>query len=68
MDRMDPVADLGDDTWNTVIDVNLTGPMRLFRAAIPEREKTGGGVFVTVASVGGIRGARAGAAHRSTVS
>lgn len=43
MDRMDPVADLGDDTWNTVIDVNLTGPMRLFRAAIPEREKTGGG-------------------------
>ena len=66
MDRMDPVADLSDDTWNAVIDVNLTGPMRLFRAAIPEMEKVGGGVFVTIASVGGIRGARAGAAYTAS--
>lgn len=66
MDRMDPVADLGDDTWNAVIDVNLTGPMRVFRSAIPEMEKSGGGVFVTVASVGGIRGARAGAAYTAS--
>ncbi len=66
MDKMDPVADLGDDTWNAVIDVNLTGPMRLFRAAIPEMEKAGGGAFVTVASVGGIRGSRAGAAYTAS--
>ena len=66
MDRMDPVADLGDDIWNAVIDVNLTGPMRFFRAAIPEMEKVGGGVFVTVASVGGIGGGRAGAAYTAS--
>ncbi|NLM29736.1 MAG: glucose 1-dehydrogenase [Methanomicrobiales archaeon] len=66
MDRMDPVADLDDDIWNAVIDVNLTGPMRFFRAAIPEMEKAGGGAFVTVASVGGIHGARAGAAYTAS--
>jgi len=66
MDRMDPVADLDDDIWNAVIDVNLTGPMRFFRAAIPEMEKAGGGAFVTVASVGGICGGRAGAAYTAS--
>jgi len=66
MDRMDPVADLDDDVWNAVIDVNLTGPMRFFRAAIPEMEKAGGGAFVTVASVGGICGGRAGAAYTAS--
>ncbi|NLZ30640.1 MAG: SDR family oxidoreductase [Methanomicrobiales archaeon] len=66
MDRMDPVADLDDATWNAVIDVNLTGPMRIFRAAIPEMEEVGGGAFVTVASVGGVRGARAGAAYTAS--
>ncbi len=66
MDRMDPVADLDDDIWNAVIDVNLTGPMRFFRAAIPEMEKAGGGAFVTGASVGGICGGRAGAAYTAS--
>lgn len=66
MDRMDPAADLDDDVWNAVIDVNLTGPMRFFRAAIPEMEKAGGGAFVTVASVGGICGGRAGAAYTAS--
>jgi NAD(P)-dependent dehydrogenase (short-subunit alcohol dehydrogenase family) len=66
MDRMEPVAELDDDTWNAVVDVNLTGPMRLFRGAVPEMEKAGGGVFVTIASVGGIRGARAGAAYTAS--
>ena len=66
MDRMDPVADLDDDIWNAVIGVNLTGPMRFFRAAIPEMEKAGGGAFVTVASVGGICGGRAGAAYTAS--
>lgn len=66
MDRMDPVVDLEDDVWNSVIDVNLTGPMRIFRAAIPAMEKNGGGAFVTVSSVGGICGARAGAAYTAS--
>ena len=63
---MKPVTELNDDLWNTVININLTGPMRLFRAAIPEMEKIGGGAFVTVSSLGGLYGARAGAAYTAS--
>ncbi|MGZ5561756.1 MAG: SDR family oxidoreductase [Halobacteriota archaeon] len=37
--------------------------MRLFRAAIPEMEKSGGGAFVTVASLGGLKAGIAGSAY-----
>lgn len=40
--------------------------MRFFRAAIPEMEKIGGGVFVTIASLAGLYGARAGAAYTAS--
>ncbi len=63
LDKMRPVTELDDDLWNAVLDVNLNGPMRFFRAAIPEMEKIGGGVFVTVSSLGGLHGARGGAAY-----
>src|SRR5674536_50155 len=51
LDKMRPVTEIDDDLWNAVINVNMTGPMRVFRAAIPEMEKIGKGAFVTVASV-----------------
>ncbi len=60
---MKPVTELDDDLWNAVINVNLTGPMRVFRATIPEMEMNGGGVFVTVASLGGIKAGVAGSAY-----
>jgi NAD(P)-dependent dehydrogenase (short-subunit alcohol dehydrogenase family) len=63
MDRMAPVGDLDDETWNQILDVNLTGPMRLFRAAVPLFLKQGKGVFVTIASIGGLFGCRAGTAY-----
>jgi len=66
LDRFVPVAELDNDLWNAVLDVNLTGPMRMFRAAIPEMEKTGGGSFVTIASVGGLHGCRAGTAYTAS--
>ena len=66
MDKMMPVDLLDDDLWNAVINVNVTGPMRFFRAAIPEMEKTGGGVFVTISSLAGLYGARAGAAYTAS--
>src|SRR5674536_293056 len=50
LDKMRPVTEIDDDLWNAVINVNMTGPMRVFRAAIPEMEKIGKGAFVTVAS------------------
>jgi NADP-dependent 3-hydroxy acid dehydrogenase YdfG len=63
LDKMRPVTELDDDLWNAVINVNLTGPMRVFRAAIPEMEKIGGGAFVTVASLGGLKAGIAGSAY-----
>lgn len=66
LDRMAAVGDLDDRTWNQVIDVNLTGPMRMMRAAIPIFLEQGAGVFVTIASLGGLFGARAGAAYTAS--
>lgn len=50
----DPVDDISDDMWDAVLNVNMSGPMRVFRAVIPEMLKVGGGTFVTVASVAGL--------------
>ena len=66
MDRMGGVAVVDDQLWNSIIDVNLTGPMRMMRAAIPVFLDQGGGVFVTVASIGGLHGCRAGAAYTAS--
>ena len=63
---MAAVGDLDDETWNRIIDVNLTGPMRMIRAAIPQFLAQGEGVFVTIASLGGLFGARAGAAYTAS--
>ena len=66
MDRMAPVDSLDDETWNSVIDVNLTGPMRMMRAAIPRFLDQGKGTFVTIASIGGLRGGVAGPAYTAS--
>ena len=66
VDRLLPVAELTDEVWDRVLAVNLTGPMLLSRAAIPVMLKTGGGVIVNVSSVGGLFGARGGAAYAAS--
>ena len=66
MDRMAPVGEVDDQLWNAILDVNLTGPMRMMRAAIPHFLEQGRGVFVTVASIGGLNGCRAGAAYTAS--
>jgi NAD(P)-dependent dehydrogenase (short-subunit alcohol dehydrogenase family) len=66
MDKLTPVDELDDDLWNAVINVNVTGPMRFFRAAIPQMLKTGGGAFVTISSLAGLYGARGGAAYTAS--
>lgn len=66
MDSFKSVGNLDDDTWNKVIDVNLTGPMKLLRAVIPEMIKNNGGSIVTVASVGGLYGKISGAAYTAS--
>lgn len=64
MDNFVPVGDLTDEQWNRIININLTGPFKAARAAINIMEKQeNGGVIINNASIGGLFGARGGAAY-----
>jgi 3-oxoacyl-[acyl-carrier protein] reductase len=42
------------EVWDKIIDVNLTGPMRLMKAAAPVMKAQGNGRIVNISSVSGI--------------
>lgn len=50
-----PVDDLRDDEWRRSLDVNLTGPFLVCRAALPHLRATTG-CIVNVASIAGLEG------------
>lgn len=47
------LADLDDDAWNQVLDVDLNGAWRAFRAAIPHMQAAGFGRLIATSSVAG---------------
>jgi len=47
------LADLDDEAWNLVVDVDLTGAWRCFRAALPHMQQAGFGRLIATASVAG---------------
>lgn len=49
------IVEVDPNMWKQVIDVNLTGPFFLMKAAIPHMLKIGGGSIINVASLAGIR-------------
>lgn len=57
------VGDMDDGNWHKQIDINLTGPMMMTRAAIPAMLKRGGGSVVLVASTNALAAAPASAAY-----
>lgn len=69
MDGMEPVGELTDERWEKVMAINLDGPMYAMRAAVKQfqaqepNEDGSRGNIVNVASIGGVAGARAGAAY-----
>jgi len=66
MDNMVPAAELTDDLWDRVMDVNVKALMRTTRRALAEMLPREAGVFVNIASLGGLHGSRAGAAYTAS--
>lgn len=67
MDEFKPVGEVIDELWNKVMKINLEAPMIAMRHAVNVmREKGTKGSIVNIASIGGVRGARAGAAYTAS--
>lgn len=66
MDNYLPLGDLDDATWARVVDVNLTGLMRVCRAVLPIMLAGGGGAVVTVGSRASLGAGPAGLAYATT--
>jgi NAD(P)-dependent dehydrogenase (short-subunit alcohol dehydrogenase family) len=61
----DNVADIEDEVWDRLLAVNLSGTMRVCRAAIPHLMRAGGGAIVNVASVAAFNGSAGMASYAS---
>jgi len=57
---------IDDEGWQRTLDVNLTGPLRLARAALPSMLERGGGSIVLVSSVTGLFAPRESLAYATT--
>lgn len=47
----DRLTDLPEESWNRILDTNVTGPLRLARHALPHIARGGGGAMVMVSSI-----------------
>jgi meso-butanediol dehydrogenase/(S,S)-butanediol dehydrogenase/diacetyl reductase len=48
------VAELDPEVWGRVLEVNLTGPFLMMRAAIPRMIEAGGGSIINISSLAGL--------------
>jgi NAD(P)-dependent dehydrogenase (short-subunit alcohol dehydrogenase family) len=66
MDGFLPPDELDDVTWQQVMAVNVTAPMRLIRAVLPLMRAAKHGSIVNVSSEAGLRGSAAGTAYTTS--
>ena len=59
-DNMQAAANVEDDIWNRVMNINVTGVMRCIRQVLPHFEKNGSGTIINMASLSGVMGGRGG--------
>ena len=58
--------ELSDDEWEGVVDVNLNGVFRCFRAAIPALRRAGGGALSATGSIAALTGVAGQAAYTAS--
>lgn len=66
MDNFGPTADVTDQVWDRVMRINLDGPFKAMRAVLQIMLAKKSGVIINIASIGGLQGARAGAAYTAS--
>lgn len=66
MDGFRLIETIEDDLWDRVLAINLTGPMRAIRKALPYMLEKGEGIIVNIASTAGITGGKGGVAYTSS--
>lgn len=66
MDNFDLTADVTDPVWDRVMRINLDGPFKAMRSVLQIMLPKKSGVIINIASIGGLQGARAGAAYTAS--
>jgi short-subunit dehydrogenase len=66
MDHFIPITEVTDDDWLRVLDVNLTGAMRMTRAVLRSMVDAKRGSVVTIGSEASLRAGAAGVAYSSS--
>lgn len=66
MDDFTPAAEVSDELWARVLGTNLNGVFYGCRLALRAMLPQGSGSIINVASIGGLQGARAGAAYTAS--
>ncbi len=66
MDDFSPVADVNDQLWDRVMAINLNGPFKAMRSVAKIMLEKKYGIIINIASIGGLQGARAGAAYTAS--
>ena len=62
----DPIEEMTDDSWQAVMDVNLSSAFRLSKACLPKMKEQGGGRMLFTSSIQGNSAAVPGCAHYAT--
>jgi len=60
------VGELDNTMWERVMKINCEGPFKAMRSAVRVFLPKGAGIIINIASIGGINGARAGAAYTAS--
>ncbi len=55
IDPAGTVVEIPIEQWQKIIDINLTGPFLMMKAAIPHMIKNGGGSIINIASLAAVR-------------